>query len=51
MRKETGYFRDLGLYGPTTMIIEKSGFGKIEVVNTWYGYYNDTEDQLTCYYP
>ena len=19
--------------------------------NTWYGYYNDTEGQLICYYP
>ena len=30
---------------------KKKCFLKIEVENTWYGYYNDTEDQLTCYYP
>ena len=26
-----------------------NSFGKMEVVNTWSGYYNDTEGQLTCF--
>ena len=35
--------------GQTTKILKKNNFlGEIQVGNTWYGYYNDTEGQLTC---
>lgn len=35
--------------GQTTKIQNKKKiWGGIQVGNTWYGYYNDTEGQLTC---
>ena len=38
---------------PNTKILKekKVVFGKIEVVSTWCGYYNDSEGQLTYCYP